>query len=262
MGCYDDTEFVIVSRRFCLYSTAEPFTPETNSIEFVRKGRIRLESNGRLLDLVAPTLFWMKKGGKYRFLLNDTACEHVYFDFIGDRTDRILRDLENLCPEGCIVPEDPILTENLFSEMVDLYRRDPVLYHPELAVDSERLALQVIRSCRGGSRPQDDPYGILSIAGKIKSDPFRDYDFRRLSADAGISYEHFRRLFRQVHKLPPAAFVRDRQMFLAAEMLGKTNMRIKEVMATCRFDSMMNFSRSFKRYSGLSPEAYRKKIRG
>ena len=251
MKYYDDVEFIIVSRRFTLYSTSARFTSESNSIEFIRKGRIRLESNGKLLDLVAPVLFWMKKGGKYRFLLNDAPCEHVYFDFMGARTDRILRELERVCPEGCIVPEDPVLTDSIYSEMVNLYRRDPVFHHPELVTDAERLVLQIVRSGRGTASPQDDPYGVRSTAERIKSDPFRKYDFRRIAAAAGVSYEHFRRLFREIHKLPPAAFVQDRKMFLAAEMLGKTNMRVKEVMATCRFDSMMNFSRSFKRYSGL-----------
>ena len=154
----------------------------------------------------------------------------------------------------------PELVESIFSDSIKKYRRDPVYYHPDLVVNAERLVLQAIQSVRKKQKPQDDPYGIIAIANKIKSDPFQDYDFRELASKAGISYEHYRRLFREIHNSPPAAFVLNRKMFLAAEMLQKTNMRIKEIMATCQFDSMMNFSRSFKRFSGLSPVDYRKKF--
>ena len=118
-----------------------------------------------------------------------------------------------------------------------------------------------MQSVRQEQKRYDDPYGIIAVANKIKSDPFADYDFRALASQAGISYEHYRRLFREHNGEPPAAFVLNRKMFLAAEMLQMTDMRIKEIMTTCKFDSMMNFSRTFKRYSGLSPVAYRKRFK-
>ena len=48
-------------------------------------------------------------------------------------------------------------------------------------------------------------------------------------------------------------------MIRAAELLAKTDMRIKEIVFTCHFKSLMDFSRSFRKYSGLSPRAYRRK---
>ena len=46
---------------------------------------------------------------------------------------------------------------------------------------------------------------------------------------------------------------------MAAELLVMTDMRIKEIVYNCKFDSMMDFSRTFKRYSGMSPRDYRRK---
>jgi len=36
-------------------------------------------------------------------------------------------------------------------------------------------------------------------------------------------------------------------------------MRIKEIVYNCKFANMMDFSRSFKRYSGMPPRDYRRK---
>ena len=261
---YDDITFAVVIQHFLMYSTELPFSPENYSIEFIQSGRIKLETNGKILDLVAPALFWMRRGGNYRFIVDETkntTCEHVYFDFNGHRAEKMIGELERVCPEGFITPKDPELVEAIFADQIKKYRQDHIGYHPDLVVNAERLVLQAIQSARQVQKTVEDPYGIISIAAKIKSDPFQDYDFKELASQAGISYEHYRRLFREHHEKPPAAFVLNRKMFLAAEMLQKTDMRIKEIMTTCMFDSMMNFSRTFKRYSGLSPVDYRKKFK-
>ena len=261
---YDDITFAVVIQHFLMYSTEPSFSPENYSIEFIQRGRIKLETNGKILDLVAPALFWMRRGGNYRFIVDETksvTCEHVYFDFNGRRAEKMISELERICPEGFITPKDPELVEEIFADQIKKYRQDHIGYHPDLVVNAERLVLQAIQSARQVQKTVEDPYGIISIAAKIKSDPFQDYDFRALASQAGISYEHYRRLFREYHGKPPAAFVLNRKMFLAAEMLQMTDMRIKEIMTTCKFDSMMNFSRTFKRYSGLSPVDYRKKFK-
>lgn len=264
MSYYDDVTFSVVIRKFSMYSTNAAFDPECNSIEFIQRGKIKLERDGVIVELVAPVLFWMKSGRKYRFFVDhpqDISCEHVYFDFKGRRTDKMIQELDRVCPEGYITPNNPELVESIFADQVKKYRQDHIHYHPDLVVNAEQLILQVIQSSRQKMNPPADPYGIIAIAEKIKSDPFQNYNFKKLAAKAGISYEHYRRLFREIHKRPPAAFVLNRKMFLAAEMLQMTNMRIKEIMTTCQFDSMINFSRTFKRYSGMSPIDYRKKIR-
>ena len=49
--------------------------------------------------------------------------------------------------------------------------------------------------------------------------------------------------------------------FRAAELLRTTGMRIKEIVFSCRFTSDVEFSRGFKKFSGLSPRAYREQCR-
>ena len=261
---FDDVQFRIVAHHFLLYSDAKPFTPESNSLEFISKGQIMFERDGVQIELAAPVLFWMRKGHSYRFFFPERPgkyCEHIYFDFSGERSERIVQFLQEACPEGCLHPVDPAGVNETFFEMLKYYRDNPAEHHARLVFCVEKLLLMIHESLCSKPLPADDPYGVYQTAEKIRRDPFREFDFRGIAAQNEISYDHFRRLFREKHKMPPLAYIRNQRLFRAAELLRATNMRIKEVVFACRFDSLMEFSRSFKRYSGLSPRAYREKMR-
>ena len=167
--------------------------------------------------------------------------------------------LDEVCPEGFLRPADPEKVTEIFVEAVDYYRMDREFYQAEIAECIDRIMLEINRTLRQGSRVQEDPYQIRKTGDEIRKDPFRDFDFHRLAAENGITLYHFRRLFRQMHGFPPAEFVRNQQMVRAAELLSMTDMRIKEIVYNCKFANMMDFSRSFKRYSGMSPRDYRRK---
>jgi len=261
MTYFSDMNFRIITRRIIMYGSQKTFFPECNSIEFIRTGHIMLEKDGKEISLLAPSLFWMQKGHSYRFFFTDKTagiCEHIYFDFTGERSERILAWLEEACPAGCLTPRDPEKVSGIFYDMVKLYRNDAQGNHAELVVGVERLAAHINESISHEKSPLADPYGIWLSAEKIRNDPFLHFDFHAIAAKAGITYDHYRRLFRAVHKMPPPAYVRDQRMFRAAELLRVTDLRIKEIVCSCNFDSLMEFSRSFKKYSGLSPRAYRK----
>ncbi len=260
MTYFSDLNFRIITRHIILYDSQKSFVPMCNSIEFIRTGHVMLEKDGKEISLLAPSLFWMQEGQTYRFFFPDKTagtCEHIYFDFNGTRSDRILAWLEQACPAGCLTPRDPEKVSGIFYDMVKYYRNDAQANHADLAVCVEKLAAHINESLAPEKYPLADPYGIWQSAEKIRNDPFLHFDFHAMAAKAGITYDHYRRLFRAVHKMSPPAYVRDQRMFRAAELLRVTNLRIKEIVCSCHFDSMMEFSRSFKKYSGLSPRAYR-----
>lgn len=261
MTYFSDLNFRIITRRVILFGSQKPFYPESNSIEFIRNGHVMLEKDGREIALSAPVLFWMRQGQTCRFFFPDKTAgilEHIYFDFTGARSERLLAWLEEACPAGFLTPRDPEKVSGIFYDMLKLYRNDSQANHAELAVGVEQLAAHIKESLAPAKYPLEDPYGIWQSAEKIRNDPFLYFDFHAMAAKAGITYDHYRRLFRGVHKMSPPAYVRDQRMFRAAELLRVTSLRIKEIVCSCHFDSLMEFSRSFKKYYGLSPRAYRK----
>ena len=240
----------------------QPSKPMTHSIEFIRSGQIFLNRRGETTLLTAPVLFWMREGEIFCFSAPEgkkKPCEHLYCDFLGEKADRMLSWLDEVCPEGFLRPSDPEKVTEIFTDAVNHFRMDREFYHAEIAECIDRIMLEINRTLRQGSRVQEDPYQIRKTGDEIRKDPFRDFDFHQLAAQNGITLYHFRRLFRAAHGCPPAEFVRNQQMIRAAELLVMTDMRIKEIVYNCKFANMMDFSRAFKRYSGLSPRDYRKK---
>ena len=266
MNYFDDANIRVVMHRFFwsapLAEDSRFAPPMVHSIEFIRSGQVFLNRPDRTILLTAPVLFWMRQGDVFCFSAPEgkqKPCEHLYCDFSGAKADRMLVWLDEVCPEGFLRPADPEKVTEIFVEAVDYYRMDREFYQAEIAECIDRIMLEINRTLRQGSRVQEDPYQIRKIGDEIRKDPFRDFDFHRLAAENGITLYHFRRLFRQVHGFPPAGFVRNQQMVRAAELLVMTNMRIKEIVYNCKFANMMDFSRSFKRYSGMPPRDYRRK---
>lgn len=244
------------------------FTTESNSLEFIRFGHLQLhrKKDDRIVNLRGPAFFWMRKNENYLFAPGDQNVvgkyiEHIYLDFDGARSDRMIDFLDSLYPEGMFHPRDPEEVSQIFFRILQLYRIDPEIRKPEITLNLEKLMVIASDSARTPLKRQSDAYGLDKIAETLRSDPFREYDFHQTAKDLNLSADHFRRLFRERHNLTPLEYLNYQRMLRAAELLEKTDLRIKEIVYSCRFRSDMDFSRSFKKYSGLSPRSYRKKYR-
>ena len=266
MNYFDNAYVRVVMHRFFWPAPhskdAQPAAPSVHSIEFIRSGQVYLHRSGKAILLTAPVLFWMRKGETFYFSGPEgekKPCEHLYCDFSGEKADRMLNWLDEVCPGGFLRPSDPERVTEIFVDAINYFRMDRDFYHAEIAVCIDRIMLEICRTLRSGSRIQEDPYQVRKMGDEIRKNPFRDFDFRQVAARNGITLYHFRRLFRQIHGFPPMEFIRNQQMIRAAELLVMTNMRIKEIVYNCKFSNMIDFSRSFKRYSGMSPREYRKK---
>ncbi len=262
-GYFNDLKFILVAHRFFIYSSANFFITENNSLEFIRSGHIILKrQNGLEIELSAPAFFWMKENSSCRFIVpnekyHDKYIEHIYLDFNGERSRRMLSSLDELYPAGVFRPRNPEEVSDTFFRILKLYRGNPVSNHAGMGMLTEKLMFLAYDSFPHRQENSKDSYGLEQIAEKLRSEPFEDYDFHAIATELDISIDHFRRIFREKHKITPAAYLHHQRMFRAAELLKTTNMRIKEIVISCKFKSDIDFSRSFKKFSGLSPRIYR-----
>ena len=268
---YDDIKIENVVHRFFSGKTVvnNPCT-QVNSLEFIRFGHTLFfhgnKEQKKTIRLTGPVLFWTRQGDDYQIIPdpenpNEKYIEHISIDFRGPRTSRMVQALYELYPDEIFVPESPSEFFDMFSRILQLYRLDPVKNMPEIGMRLEQIMFQVISSALQEKSEVCDRYGLEKIAGELRSNPFEDYDFSQIAASVGVSFDHFRRLFREKHRLPPATYLHHQRMMRAVELLEKTDMRIKEIVYTCRFRSEIDFSRSFKKYSGYSPRNYREKCK-
>jgi AraC-like DNA-binding protein len=81
-------------------------------------------------------------------------------------------------------------------------------------------------------------------------------DLDALASAAGVSKYHFLRCFAATYGLTPGAYLTERRMERAQDLLRATNLTVTEVCHLVGYASLGSFSTTFRRLVGVSPSAY------
>lgn len=84
-------------------------------------------------------------------------------------------------------------------------------------------------------------------------------DLAALARAAGISKYHFHRLFRATYGITPAAYLTERRVERAQDLLRATNLTVTEACHEVGFSSLGSFSSRFKEIVGASPSAFQQR---
>lgn len=96
---------------------------------------------------------------------------------------------------------------------------------------------------------------------KIRHDYRLPLTLEDLSSEATMAPNYFCRIFRTVTGRPPIDYLNYYRVERAAELIYATNENLTTIAMQCGFNDLGYFSRSFKKYKGMSPREYRKKTR-
>jgi AraC-like DNA-binding protein len=99
---------------------------------------------------------------------------------------------------------------------------------------------------------------INALIATINKKPEADIDFEKQAVKAGVSYPHFRRIFKNITGLPPTQFVLQRRLEKAAALLRTGKKNISEIANDCGFYDIYHFAKTFKKYYSIPPAKYRK----
>ncbi len=97
---------------------------------------------------------------------------------------------------------------------------------------------------------------IESIRERLAQDYRGQLSLARLAAETGISYDHFRRRFREQVGQAPGSYRNEQRLEQARLLLGYQRIRVGEVAARLGYADPFVFSRQFKRRFGVSPKGY------
>lgn len=84
-------------------------------------------------------------------------------------------------------------------------------------------------------------------------------DLQTLAAVAGISKFHFQRLFAATYGRSPAAYLSERRIERAQDLLRATNLTVTEVCHAVGFSSLGSFSSRFRQVVGETPSAFQQR---
>lgn len=108
-------------------------------------------------------------------------------------------------------------------------------------------------------RRRSVPNGIASARASIDDDPAVEVSLQSLATEAGLSRFQFLRGFSQATGLTPHAYLVQRRLLRARQMIGQ-GLPIADAAAASGFCDQSHLTRHFVRSFGLSPGAYAKAI--
>lgn len=231
---------------------------EHQTIAIVRQGRFTYhgEHGRRLLETGSVLLG--NAGAGYQCSHEDSTgdcCQVVHFSpaaldeaqsSLGRRrtprfTGSVLPPLDRLAPVLAGMAHDPEGTA------------------PELL--SAVLAVQDDADLRIMEPTPREQRGLRAATALIEARLDEVMSLDELAAIAGMSRFHFLRCFRRVHGTTPYRYLLARRLALAAQELGGSHRPVAEIAFANGFGDLSTFNARFKAAFGVSPSAWRAKLR-
>jgi len=110
------------------------------------------------------------------------------------------------------------------------------------------------------ARPAHAPGDVVVHLRRARDHADRHYaeplDLEQLAAVAGLSKYHFHRLFAATYGRTPAAYLSERRIERAQDLLRATNLTVTEVCHAVGFSSLGSFSSTFRRIVGETPSEF------
>jgi AraC-like DNA-binding protein len=166
-----------------------------------------------------------------------------------------------LNPLRKLEPEDFKLLSTLAGVWNDLRRRDELA--DWLALILKRM-LHAPSSIRGDhpAESKNSSSLLLKINQHCLLHLHRVFGLKELAAHLSISESHLRASFRRETGMSLGQHLRRLRLQKAIGLLLQSDLSITQVAERCGFDSIFTFSRSFRRFTGITARDYRRRLAG
>jgi AraC-like DNA-binding protein len=232
------------------------------ALNFCGGGRIRWAVNGGSpRTLTAPVAWWVWPGPCFKYgNLPGETWDHYYVSFDGPRARQMAEKGLISCspsyPPQTII-SDPEAFRAAFEQMHFVLETDQRSVQAVHLL--EGLFLQLCLQPPLPSTLQTSHATKLArFVSAIRARPGVAWNFEDMAHDVGLSYAHFRRLFKHAYRLAPQKFVIKTRMDAAARLLRTSANPIKQVAETVGYDDVFHFTKQFKQTYCLSPGNYRR----
>jgi AraC-like DNA-binding protein len=170
--------------------------------------------------------------------------------------------MATLTRNGFFSPAEPVLNVGAdavllrtFERCVDLVLEHPPAYQREMSWLILRI-LGRVETLSRQSRDEQQPTSIVDRAIHVLEDQWaQPVDLRNLAESFGISYAHFRRMFKQKTGMPPYQFLLSVKIARGKQLL-EDGLSVKEAATQLGFPDQYHFSRLFKAKTGVAPSSW------
>jgi AraC-like DNA-binding protein len=192
-----------------------------------------------------------------RYYRRDSDNEWVFswINFYGEFSTRLWSGLrERTGPVFALAPSFLRILEQVIVKARARAWRDSY----EASEEAYRFYLEVLRHLRLPKRRA--PKRLAQSIAHLRTNYQEALRMKEVAAQAGMSREHFTRLFLQQTGKSPAAFLREIRLKAAARLVRTTNLPISEIAFRCGFTSATKLGIFFKREHGIPAAAFRRRL--
>ncbi len=221
----------------------EDFSVTDNELIYIKTGKGTLDIQGLKQNYSANDIILLK-AKQVRTQLAVEKSSYICLRFQGE--------IHSLLSQCFSCPDETIY--QLCKNILDEYKEKNAFYYEicNLRLEEIIIHLQRLRSV------DHNISGILSIIKEIDHCHSYHKTVEEMAKSVHYSYDYFRHKFKEVTGKSPLQYITDSKMDHACRMLAEKDLNCTEIAYLLGFSSSSEFSKSFKKKTGVSPSQYRK----
>lgn len=179
-----------------------------------------------------------------------------FFVCFDTETYEHLADLDLLSQEPVIHPGLSSVHFQQAVYLLDCMKQWPNEKLPFLYLQLQEFAISLYQR---SLHKQMDPGTqlLMQKASELLCTPPEFPSAQNVAADLGLSYENFRKKFKQYFRTSPAAYQLNSRINYSKTLLINTTKPLNEIALLCHFSDAFTFSKAFKKQYGISPSHFR-----
>lgn len=169
---------------------------------------------------------------------------------------------------GSMDPDRPVLNPGLHRSLVDQF--EAILANiaqtsgklpPRILLGAHELILSIYALDKAAQAPDRHAEMVQVACSLLGKKPADRLSLPELAASFKMSYERFRKVFRERTGVSPGAYRIQRRVEQAGRLLTEERMTVKEVAYALGYSDLYGFSRQFRQFMGTAPSTFRHGVR-
>ena len=221
---------------------------------YVKSGSLTITENEGDSTVPAGSVCLYRPGEAQIYGSYNGAVEFCWIHFSGSGVEEMLSFFEERCYTVGQFPEFLRYCNGALSEFETGKKYTELFYEGELIALIARIAERVERD-----RDKDDLAKIRPALNAINSSRTTRMSNSELAELCGFSRFYFMKVFKAITGTTPQQYYISQIIDKGCYLLGSTSYNVSQIARLCGIEDSLYFSRIFKKHTGLSPLAYRKK---
>ncbi len=200
----------------------------------------------------------LRPGVWHNYRPNSQTGWHEYWVlFNGPAPSMILQQLFQPLSTSVLHPGLDDTLHHLFEQLLAVAQTNPPYCNPILAALTSQILATILSRIQTQQEPIHRDQSAVHQARIFLEDRWNQtVDMQALAKSLGLSYRHFRRVFKNSTGLPPQQYLLNLRINRAKTLLEEHRLSIGQIAQQCGFADPYYFSRTFKLKTGSWPSQW------